>query len=279
MSSKVFFHPVLRSQSNDYVDDSFIASKVDCKVKNADSVSYLTLVCTYRVINQKIQLLCRSGEVAAFLVAYCSDTLKRFSWPILHDSQTFDLPIGSIIGSLKAQVVIVAVDSLNVFVPSGANDEFGKNEFRLRPGAPLALGDIHSFEISTKKRKLLNIMRVQKSTDLHPDIYDFVLSSTSITILMGERMFRYFNLMKSDSTFKPHLFPSIYKDALVEAIRQIVEDDSIREFPWAQKLMTLVDDDRIFQTSKVDLQRVNQVVCKLLAEKGIGKVLSNVSEN
>jgi len=168
---------------------------------------------------------------------------------------------------------------LNVFVPSGANEEFGSGEFRLRPGAPLALGEIHSFEISTKKKRLLNIMRVQKSSDLHPDIYDFVLSSTSITILMGERMFRYFNLMKSDSSFKPHLFPSIYKDALVEAIRQIIEDDSIREYSWAQKLMTLVDDDGIFQTSKVDLQRLNQLVSKLLAEKGIGKVLSDVSKN
>jgi len=279
MSRKSYFHPVLTPEGKDYVDESQFSVNLSSSIHSSSQGDEVLVSCEWFLKNKKIRELIKSDEAKVILTAYCPDTMKRFTWELGENRIELVLPIGSVIGLLSLQVAVVASRSVGFFVPSGSNPEFGKSEFSLKEGAPLAISPEKNLFVITKQKKLLKMIRVQRSESLHPDIYEFVFSSNAITILMGTRIFTYWNLLNLDAAEKPHLFLSIYKDALVEALRTAVEDESIREYPWIQKLLNLVNGKSLLEMDQADYQKINQLVCKLLASKGVERILQRATED
>lgn len=279
MSRKSYFHPVLAPERNDYVDESEFSVEFSCSICPTPNGDKVLIACNWLLNNKKIKELLVSEEAKVILTAYCPDTMKRFCWTLDEARVEIEIPIGSVIGFLNLQAVVVTTHDIDYFIPIGANPEFGNSVFALKQGLPLATSAEKSFLILTKQRKLLNMIRVQKSENLHPDVYEFILSSNAITILMGARVFTYWNLLNLDLAQKPHLFLSIYKDALVEAIRTTVEDENTREYLWAEKLIQLTNERNLWESQEVDYQRINQIVSKLLAKKGVERILLGATED
>lgn len=279
MSRKTYFHPVLTPEGKDYVDDSEFSVSLSSSIRSTSQGDEVIIACEWFLNNKKIKELIKSEEAKVILTAYCPDTMKRFTWELGENRIELKLPLGSVIGLLSLQVAVVASRAIGFFVPSGSNTEFGKSEFSLKEGAPLAISAEKNLYVMTKQKKLLKMIRVQKSESLHRDVYEFIFSSNAITILMGAQIFKYWNLLSLDAAQKPHLFPSIYKDALVEALRTAVEDENIREYPWVQQLLKLVDDRSLLEMDHADFQKINQLVCKLLASKGVERILQRATED
>jgi hypothetical protein len=276
---KTYFHPVLRQGNQDYTDSSYFIVQFAESVNSSALGDEVSVQVNFELKNSKIEMLIRTEEAKIVLVLNCVDTMKKFVFDIVESGQNFKIPVGSVIGNLTCQVLVVANTRVDFFAPSGVNSEFGSLEFSLHEGSPLAISQLQSFLIQPRKIRLFQMIRVQKSEALHPDTYEFILSASSITITMGKRAFEYWTLLRMDSKSSSHLFTSIYKDALVEALKSILEDDGIKEYLWAQKLLTFIEDKSILESDRPDLQRINQEVCKMLAAKGIERYLSHAQSD
>lgn len=272
---KVFFHPVLRQDNQDYVDGSHFLVQLDQSVISDGSGDQVVFSIHYELRNPSIELLIRSHEAKVVLLVHCVDTMKKFLYEVTSD-RNVSLPVGAVIGSVTCQALVVTSARVPFFMPHGANSEFGKSEFSLSEGSPLAVSALHSFSVYPKKLKLFQFLRVQRSEDLHPSTYEFILSSNAITIAMGASAFDYWSFLRNERENSAHLFSSIYKDALVEALKNIIEDETVRDYAWAQRLLSHIEDKSLLDGDRPEFQRINQEICKMLARKGIERYLGHV---
>lgn len=272
---KVFFHPVLRQENEDYVDGSYFLVKLDQMVVSTANGDQVMFSIDYELNNSQLELLIRSHEARIVLLVHCIDTMKKFLYEVTVDKEV-RLPAGAVIGGITCQALVVTSSRVPFFVPKGVNAEFGKSEFSLPEGSPLAVSALHNFSVYPKKTKLFQMLRVQRSEDLHPGTYEVILSSNSITIAMGADAFEYWTRLRLERENSAHLFTSIYKDALVEALKNIIQDDAVRDYAWAQRLLTHIEDKSLLDSDRPEFQRINQEVCKLLSKKGIERFLSHV---
>ena len=156
------------------------------------------------------------------------------------------------------------------------NEEFGGNSFGVEVGSPLAIGDKDIFYFAFAERSLQDLIRVQTSTELNENEYEISLASNIITIIMGTNVRKAWDFIRSDSSLRPYLYMSIYKDTFVEALGAVVNDDGIDEFLWAQKLREKFEEKNFQFNDASDFSKINMAVLRRLGSRGIEVVANNV---
>jgi hypothetical protein len=123
---------------------------------------------------------------------------------------------------------------------------------------------------------LQDLIRVQTSIELNSNEYEISLNSNIITIIMGTNVRKAWDFMRSDSSLRPYLYMSIYKDTFVEALGAVVNGESADEFLWAQKLRDKFEDKGFEFSDANDFSKINMAVLRRLGSRGIESVTKNV---
>ncbi len=272
---KTFLHPIIRSNCNDYIDGSYFNAELTAEIYSEakDSIR-ITYIINLR--NEYIENLISDNLASVYLNLYCSDTIFRSSYLINQKEGELILPSGEIIGSLEVEPIILNNSQIKQFSPTGLNKEFGSNPFSIEAGSPLALGEKDVFNFSFAERSLQDLIRVQTSSELNENEYEISLNSNVITIIMGTNVRKAWEFIRSDSTLRPYLYMSIYKDTFVEALGAVVNGDSTDEFLWAQKLREKFEENDFKFSDTNDFSKVNMAVLRRLGSKGIATVAKNV---
>jgi hypothetical protein len=272
---KTFLHPVIQPNSNDYTDGSIFNVELTATISPEAKD---TILITYRINleNDYIEKLIFNKTASIYLNLYCSDTMYRSSYLINRNEGEFILPPGSVIGSLEIEPIIVTISEIKQFSPSGLNQEFGRNLFQIEAGSPLALGEKDVFSFAFAERSLQDLIRVQTSIELNSNEYEISLNSNIITIIMGTNVRKAWDFMRSDSSLRPYLYMSIYKDTFVEALGAVVNGESADEFLWAQKLRDKFEDKGFEFSDANDFSKINMAVLRRLGSRGIESVTKNV---
>jgi hypothetical protein len=272
---KTFLHPVIQPYSNDYIDGSIfnaeLTATISSKVKDS-------IVITYRINlkNDYIKKLIGNKVASIYLNLYCSDTMYRSSYLVDPNEGEFILPPGAVIGSLEIEPIILTISEIIQFSPAGLNQEFGSNLFQIEVGSPLALGEKDFFNFAFTERSLQDLIRVQTSTELNKNEYEISLNSNVITIIMGANVRKAWDFIRSDSSLRPYLYMSIYKDTFVEALGAVVNSEGTDEFLWAQKLRDKFEDNSFHFSDANDFSKINMAVLRRLGSRGIESVIKNV---
>ena len=116
-----------------------------------------------------------------------------------------------------------------------------------------------------------DIIRVQTSEELDINEYSITLQSNVITVNMGLNVRKSFEIMKADSTLKPHLFASIYKDTFVEALMALPQDE-FEEFAWAKKLKERLASFKLNVSDMEDYSKANSAALLILGKKSYAKL-------
>jgi hypothetical protein len=275
--NRIYQHPVLRNGSKDYNDEfifesSFVAEIVGDDFKDTIKVSYILQIRCKTLLD-----LVKNRSAAFFISFYSSETLFKLFVRIDELEGEVLLPKGKVLGNLEIQPFIVAINPIMKFTPLGINEEYGISTFDIDAGAPLAVGERDVFPISFIRRSYKDLVRVQTSLELDKNEYEISLSSNVITINMGINVRQAWELMSSDSTIRPFLFLSIYKDTFVEALTALREGDDVEEFAWAKKLIETFEKVGLDLSDEDDFSKLNRAVLRLLGKQGIEKVISLVN--
>ena len=272
---KTFLHPIIRSNSYDYIDDSYftaeLTAEISPEIKDSIRIRY-----SVNLKNDYIENLIHNNTAAIYLNLYCADTIYRNSFLLHQNTGDFTLPSGEVIGSLEVEPVILSKSEIAQFSPTGINQEFGSDFFQIEMGSPLALGEKDIFNFAFAERSLQDLIRVQTSSELDENEYEISLTSNIITIIMGTNVRKAWDFVRSDSTLRPYLFMSIYKDTFVEALGAVVNGDGTDEFLWAQKLREKFEETDFKFSDINDFSKINMAVLRRLGSRGIEMVAKNV---
>lgn len=272
---KTFLHPIIRANCNDYIDGSYfnveLTAEIYSEAKDSIRITYIV-----NLRNEYIENLISDKLASVYLNFYCSDTIFRSSYLINQKEGELILPPGEIIGSLEIEPIILNNSLIKQFSPTGLNKEFGSNSFSIEVGSPLALGEKDVFNFSFAERSLQDLIRVQTSNELNENEYEISLNSNVITIIMGTNVRKAWEFIRSDSTLRPYLYMSIYKDTFVEALGAVVNGDSSDEFLWAQKLREKFEENDFKFSDTNDFSKINMAVLRRLGSKGIETVAKHV---
>jgi hypothetical protein len=226
--------------------------------------------------NKVLEDLVIQSHAKIFIAVYCSETLFKCLMPIHSLVGSLDLPAGSVVGNLEVEPILVSTTKISAFHPQGINLEYAKGYFEIEAGSPLAIGEREIFPIQFVRRSFQDLIRVQTSHELHKDEYEISLESNVITINMGVSVRQAWELMSADITLRPYLFISIYKDTLVEALNAIIGGQDVGEFAWSQKLGKTFERVGLDIFSESDFSKINRAVLRLLGDKGVERIISNV---
>jgi len=272
---KTFLHPIIRSNSNDYTDDSYfnaeLTAEISSEVKDSIRITY-----SINLKNDYIEKLISNNIASVYLNLYCADTVYRRSFLVNQNKGEFTLSPGEVIGALEIEPIILNNLEIEQFSPTGLNQEFGSNLFQIEAGSPLALGEKDIFYFTFAERSLQDLIRVQTSSELNENEYEISLTSNVITIIMGTNVRKAWDFIRSDSTLRPYLYMSIYKDTFVEALAAVVNGDGTDEFLWAQKLREKFEENNFQFTDSNDFSKINMAVLRRLGSRGIETVAKNV---
>jgi hypothetical protein len=272
---KTFLHPIIRSNSNDYIDDSYfnaeLTAGISSEVKDSIRITY-----SINLKNEYIEKLISNNIASVYLNLYCADTVYRRSYLVNQNKGEFTLSPGEVIGALEIEPIILNNLEIEQFSPTGLNQEFGSNLFQIEAGSPLALGEKDIFYFAFAERSLQDLIRVQTSSELNENEYEISLTSNVITIIMGTNVRKAWDFIRSDSTLRPYLYMSIYKDTFVEALAAVVNGDGTDEFLWAQKLREKFEENNFQFTDSNDFSKINMAVLRRLGSRGIETVAKNV---
>lgn len=272
---KTFLHPIIRSNSNDYTDGSYfnteLTAEISSEVKDSIRIAY-----SINLKNEYIEKLISNNIASVYLNLYCADTVYRSSYLVNQNKGEFTLSPGEVIGALEIEPIILNNLEIEQFSPTGLNQEFGSNLFQIEAGSPLALGEKDIFYFAFAERSLQDLIRVQTSSELNENEYEISLTSNVITIIMGTNVRKAWDFIRSDSTLRPYLYMSIYKDTFVEALAAVVNGDGTDEFLWAQKLRGKFEENNFQFTDSNDFSKINMAVLRRLGSRGIEMVAKNV---
>jgi hypothetical protein len=266
----------LRSGSLDYVDSSTFESIFEVKISGESVKDTVQVSYTLQIRNKSLLALLDKGQASIYLAFYSAETLFKQLIQIKELSGQLQLQRGAVMGSLEIEPLIVASQKIIGFSPPGINKEYGNIQFEIERGAPLAIGERDIFPISFARRTFQDLIRVQTSTELDKNEYEISIASNVITIIMGINVRQAWELMSADSSYRPFLFISIYKDTFLEALLALVSGDDVEEFAWAKKLIDNFEKVGLDISRETDFATLNRAVLRLLGKKGIEQVITNV---
>ncbi len=272
-TTRTFSHPVLRKDADDFTDGSQFQVIYTPKIEEVNNESVLKLDIQIDLDNASIAELIQNNQARVYLDIYSKDTLWRESLPLSIGFNEVRFQPGQLIGAVELQAYICTILDLE-YVPVNLNSEYEVPAFSLIVGSLLALGEKNVLPLLFKRIRMDNLIRVQKSKEIDPDVYEFVLESHVITILMGERFYGAWDLTRSDAETKPYLYISVYKDAFIEALNLLRISETVSEYSWAQNLLSKCEDLGINHGDLRDFSSLNSAALRLLSEFGVKKLVN-----
>ena len=272
---KTFLHPIIRANSNDYIDGSYFNAELTAEI-SSEAKDSIRIAYSVNLNNPYIEKLISSDVASVYLNLYCADTIYRSSFLLNQYKGEITLAPGVVIGSLEIEPIVLNNLEIKQFSPPGLNQEFGGNLFQVEVGSPLALGEKDIFNFAFAERSLQDLIRVQTSSELNDNEYEISLTSNIITIIMGINVRKAWDFIRSDSSLRPYLYMSIYKDTFVEALAAVVNGDGTDEFLWAQKLREKFEEKNFQFSDFNDFSKINMAVLRRLGSRGIETVAKNV---
>ena len=272
---KTFLHPIIRANSNDYIDGSYFNAELTAEI-SSEAKDSIRIAYNVNLNNPYIEKLISSDVASVYLNLYCADTIYRSSFLLNQYKGEITLAPGEVIGSLEIEPIVLNNLEIKQFSPPGLNQEFGGNLFQVEVGSPLALGEKDIFNFAFAERSLQDLIRVQTSSELNDNEYEISLTSNIITIIMGINVRKAWDFIRSDSSLRPYLYMSIYKDTFVEALAAVVNGDGTDEFLWAQKLREKFEEKNFQFSDFNDFSKINMAVLRRLGSRGIETVAKNV---
>jgi hypothetical protein len=234
--------------------------------------------CDYKIKlrNKLLSDLIASTLASIYASIYCSATLFKALIPLGQLEGEFTLPAGSVIGKLEVIPMIISTEDIEQFSPVGVNPEYGTAHFFIDAGSQLALGEKFSYPINAVRRNFQDLIRVQTDDELDRNEYGINLESNVITVNMGINARLAFDQLRSDPSTKPHLYMTFYKDAVVQALSEILKGVPEDDYAWNQKLEEKFADNRFLLSEESSFSDINAAVLRVLGPTGLEKVIRNV---
>lgn len=219
---KLFTHPVLSSDNDDYSDSFF---DLELKVENVFRESRLKF--DIKLINDDLNQLINDGKAVILIKIDCPFTCFRF--PIITTDKQSEKCISSSQLSGKVTVVayIVAKDNIKGFTSNYFNDDYSGITFDFSKGDILAESSMLKFDVPKVNQNIddsPSIITIQEDEKLNGRPAEVRLDDDLIAIRMGTEEFSNYNLLYKQPQMRNVIFSMIVIPALMTVFATLKHD-------------------------------------------------------
>lgn len=218
-TNRVFPHPVLRADVNDYTRGAFQAS-VDFR-QNDDGDAFIVDIQAQLNVGELTALI-KKGNAEFLYILSCRDTLTR------HVLRTGDvmiekpLAVGGMRGEVHISKLVTAKSRITGYTCPHINPEFGEGPFVFEPGDVLAFDEPHVVYLEPENfRPLTSIFELSPNDSLDRYQMQFGTNDDRITIELSPYFKEMVDSARSDQTRVAVLFNSIYSHAVMDALDKL----------------------------------------------------------
>lgn len=252
--SKTFPYPVLRPDSDDYVEGEFQSTVSLTIAEGSVKVS-----CSYLTSSVELQQLIDDQKAQFVSIVSCRETYFRQT--LRTSSSDFETTISAddLRGEVFIDSYIVATKEIKNFVSPDINLEFGQKRFNFKPGEILAQEETQAVYIERDLfRPISSVFELVKSDALSGGEWRVSLEQDHVQISVSPSMKENIDNSRSSSAVKSVLINSIYHAAVTHAIQQLKDGNDYADLKWAS-VMT-----RQLHNQNVDLLKTDAY---LIAQK------------
>jgi hypothetical protein len=276
LSHKAFPYPVLRAETDDYVDVEF---KADLKItlEDGETEQMLHINGGYTLTEPSIEQQIERGSARALLDIENTATLFRKAYTLRPSDTDIKIPVSEFDQTLEITPFIVAEKNISDFSSASLNPEFGAMAFEFKPGDMIAFDFtiIKNFEFSSLSFE--NLLKISTSPDVDDFCYEIDASGSIINVHMGKKCYEIWRNKYSDTQNRPFLAMSIYKDAVFAALDRMLngEDEGNDGIRWMSTLKTKLANLGINPEADADFNQINGYAQLLTTEQGIRRLLDH----
>lgn len=229
-SQSAFPYPVLRSDSNDYIEEEF-------------SVSYeVSATNELVIINVNFNLTCdaiieqiNDGHAVYGLLVTSNQTFEQLFFESKVSDSEFKISSQLLKGRISIEPYIVVKKSIEHFESSSINNEFGSGVFSFVSGEILAQGTPSSFSISRDYFKpLQSIVKINLKEELLNGEWDIKLEQDHIIVDVSQHIHNTYTRAKNSKNGQNIMLNSIWFSVITHAVEVLKNSNDVYgEYIWA----------------------------------------------
>ena len=234
LPNKTFPHPVLRSNSDDYCNRQFQATRQFSVKEDVPVLSF-----NFTINEEEITKLLKGGKAIFSLEIYCPITFIRHVFTTNNNSGKFVLKKGNLYGQVEVNTFVICTECVKNYTSNNFNEEFKKSSsFDLLPGDVLAATDTEIYYWDTElTAPLATVFDIVANKTIPIGTYGVDTDSDKIKIQMHPEDKNRLEWMRQSSDKRP-LAMFVYFPVVVEVLRQMKEggNDSSENTKWYRSI-------------------------------------------
>ena len=217
--SKLYPYPVLSSDSDDYIESSFVNDI------NAVRDGYrIKIKLSSLLENEELTELISKGIAQYVYHIECAQTGFRTAVMTKDSDKTILIPDEKLHGRLQICPFIVAAEDIPDYVNRSFNEDYRGFKFQIEAGCVMAVGEQANFDINKDRDDMIStksIFVVTKNADASALDMDIDVFKNKITIKLPEKDYTNYKNMSKVSEIQKNLNSLIIIPALMLALSEV----------------------------------------------------------
>lgn len=273
--AKAYPYPYLSAYSNDYLKVVEFELEIDSGAVRVDEANEICI--PYQVV-LKSPFLSEGLVDQAFALVFDIRSPSTF---YSEQRQVTEL-IGELLldgscldGSVTIVSRLIATGAVGYFRPEQLNPEFdGAPEFEIEAGDLLGETATHRIPVRLGGSPREFTPKLVLNTGFESFQYQVVTDKPRLELHVGLEAKRVVEWMEADNNLRPYLWMGIYKDVLLEALKELRENSP--DLNWAVALEYALAEEGIVEIGKYASSQLDFLAQKLIADLGVLEVANGI---
>lgn len=231
---KTFPYPVLRPNSDDYLDGEFQTS-VNFEIEKQTILVGVSFELSIDEISDQIKL----GNAEFVAMVSCRDTYFQYMIRSNERKAQASFAMGDLKGAVVVNPYVIARKKIEKFSSPYINSEFGSQAFTFNEGDVLAQDEAYLVYFDQESFKpITSVLDLVQKEDQPNDSWRVDFDGEHIQIILSTETKRIVDAARSSTKNKVILVNSIYFGAVTEAIQKLKDPDNpYSDRKWAKVFM------------------------------------------
>jgi hypothetical protein len=230
---RAFPYPVLRPESNDYIDGDF---QTEATFRTNDDSHALCVDVMWTLSVPEIQELIDSNQASFVLIISCRATFLRHTEQRNESEFSVFFEAGQLIGEIKVFSFIATKEKIDGFKCEWVNKEWGDTAFSFEPGALLAMEKPREIYLDKDlTKKITSVFRLVQDDNMDRYKWKIDADDDVVKIRVNSFMKEKIDLARNSEKNKSILLNSIYFGAVMQCITFLKsEAEEYDNYRWAK---------------------------------------------
>lgn len=275
VKAKAYPYPYLAPFSNDYVqgvDFDLLIDSVGVEI-DANNELHIPYEVVIKGSNLDEELMGKS--LALFFDIRCPLTFFSELRPIQELTGDLIIDGSNLEGSVTIVARLVATGKSDTFQPQQVNHEFGNApEFEIEAGDLLGETETHRLPVRLGGSPKEFTPRVVLNSSFETFEYRVITDKPRLELHVGADVKMVVERMEADSNLRPYLWMGIYKDVLLEALKDLKENSP--DLGWAKALEFALSEAGIPDFEKYASSELDFLAQRLISDIGVLEVANGL---